>query len=388
VFLEALRRRNPAFVDAAIDLHRRGAIAPGAYVLDLDAVEHNAALIAEEARRHGVEVFAMTKQAGRSPAFMAAAMRGGIGAGVAVDMDCARALAGGGMPLGHVGHLVQVPRGQAAEAATMTPEHWTVYDDVKAAQAAAASSEAGRTQALLARIVAPGDTFYRNHEGGFPAADVDAVADRIDSLTGARFAGVTTFPAVLYDPAAGAVRPTPNMRTLERAAERLRDSGRTGIAVNAPGTTSATVVGMLAAAGATHVEPGNGLTGTCPQHARGDEPELPAVMYLTEISHHHGGEAYCYGGGFYLDPVFPDYRVRALVATEAGAGGRIVDAEIPPPSAIDYHAMLAQPGGELESGATVVFGFRPQAFFTRAAVVGIRGVASGQPSVETKSATT
>jgi hypothetical protein len=35
---------------------------------------------------------------------------GGIDAGVAVDMSGARALRDGGMRLGHVGHLVQVPR--------------------------------------------------------------------------------------------------------------------------------------------------------------------------------------------------------------------------------------------------------------------------------------
>jgi hypothetical protein len=87
--------------------------------------------------------------------------------------------------------------------------------------------------------------------------------------------------------------------------------------------------------------------------------------------------------------VFPEYQVRALVAASPDSGAaQVVDAEIPPPSAIDYHAMLDQPDGELPSGATVVFGFRPQVFFTRAAVVGIRGVASGQPSVETNSPTT
>ena len=211
MFLDALLRRNPAFVSAAISLQQQGAIPAAAYVLDLDAVERNARLIAREADRLGLEVFAMTKQAGRHPAFIAAVRRGGIEAGVAVDMDCVRALRDSRMRMGHVGHLVQVPRHDAAEAAATAPDNWTVFDETKAAEAAAASRAAGREQALLARLVADGDTFYTGHEGGFGADDVLAVADALDRLEGARFAGITTFPALLYDHDRRAAAPTPNL---------------------------------------------------------------------------------------------------------------------------------------------------------------------------------
>ena len=86
MFLTALRTRNPAFVEAVVSLHQAGELPAPAYVIDLDAVEENARLIAAEAARLGLEVFAMTKQMGRSPAFIAAVRRGGIDAGVAVDM--------------------------------------------------------------------------------------------------------------------------------------------------------------------------------------------------------------------------------------------------------------------------------------------------------------
>ena len=69
------------------------------------------------------------------------------------------------------------------------------------------------------------------------------------------------------------------------------------IEVNAPGTTSSVVLDALAEAGATQCEPGNGLHGTTPLHAMEDLPELPASLYLTEVSHQHGGKAYCFGGG-------------------------------------------------------------------------------------------
>jgi predicted amino acid racemase len=386
MFLAALRSRNPAFVEAVVALHQAGRLPAPAYVIDLDAVEENARLIAAEAARLGLDVFAMTKQMGRSPAFIAAVRRGGIEAAVAVDMDCARAVVRAGMPVAHVGHLVQVPRHEAGEAAAMEPANWTVFEHAKAAEAAAAARLLGREQALLARITEPGDTFYPGHEGGFPAAEVVRVADGLDALPGAHFAGVTTFPALLYDGSTGAVRPTPNLTTIERAAERLRSAGRTGLRVNAPGTTSASVLPRLANAGATQVEPGHGLTGTCPQHVSQSEPESPAALYLTEISHHHAGRAYCYGGGLYIDPVFPPYPVRALVSSGLDAGDAIeVAAEIPPAGAIDYHGMLDQPDGELPIGASVVFGFRIQAFFARCPVVGVRGVRSGRPHATTGS---
>jgi predicted amino acid racemase len=383
VFLDVLIRRNPAFLEAAIALHQSGELPANAYALDLDAVRANAEVTRREADHHGLEVLAMTKQVGRAPGFVDALLAAGIDAAVAVDMADARALAASAMALGHLGHLVQVPAAEALTAAALEPRNWTVFSEDKAAEAAGASRAAGRVQDLLARVHAPGDRFYSGHEGGFPAQDVVAVAERLDRLDGARFAGVTTFPALLFDPSAGEVRPTPNLRTLEGAAQRLRDAGVREPRVNAPGTTSTALLGLLAAHGATQVEPGHGLTGTTPLHRFRDLPELPALCYVTEVSHVHAGRAYAFGGGLYVDPVFDDYRVQALVADRPGLGdARRLDASIPPPAAIDYYAQL-DPGDATapRTGATVVFGFRAQAFVTRAYVAGISGVAAGTPAV-------
>jgi predicted amino acid racemase len=383
VFLDVLRRRNPAFLEAVVALHQAHRLPANAYALDLDAVRANAEVMRREADRHGLDVFAMTKQVGRAPGFFAALRAGGIDAGVAVDMADARPMVAAGMTLGHLGHLVQVPRAEAEAAAALQPRNWTVFSDDKAAEAAAASRAAGRTQDLLARIHAVGDRFYSGHEGGFPAEDVVAVAERIERLDGARFAGITTFPALLFDAAAGDVRPTPNLATLERAAERLRAAGLGAPRVNAPGTTSSALFGLLAGHGATQVEPGHGLTGTTPLHRLRDLAELPAICYVTEVSHRHAGRAFAFGGGLYIDPVFGDYQVRALLADRPGLeDARTVDASIPPPAAIDYYAQLDVDGGPApRTGATVVFGFRPQAFVTRAYVVGIAGVSTGRPDV-------
>ncbi len=386
MFLDVLRRRNPQFIEAAMQLHQDGKIPANAYVLDLDAVEENARIFASEASRRGMKTFAMTKQVGRNSGFCRAVKRGGIDRAVAVDMACAIACHRAGLKTGHLGHLVQVPRHEAATAArALRPHYWTVFSDEKAAEAAAASAGAGHVQDLLARIQTGDDIFYRGHEGGFAAEDVAAVADGLDALAGGRFAGITTFPALLFDNDANTVKPTPNLSTLSRAAETLAACGRRDIEINAPGTTSSIVLDALADAGATQCEPGNGLHGTTPLHAREDLPERPAVLYLSEVSHLHGGRAYCFGGGLYIDPVFPDYDVRAIVGSEpTTSDAALASVEIPPPSAIDYYGMIDCAGSVTpKAGDTVIFGFRGQAFVTRAYTAGVSGIGKGAPKVET-----
>ena len=384
MFLDLIRRRNPALVEQSIALHQAGRVPANAYVVDLDAVEANAAIIAGVAAKLGLKAFAMTKQMGRNASFCQAVVKGGVGSAVAVDMECARATHRAGMGLGHIGHLVQIPRHEADAAASMRPDYWTVFNLEKATEAGAAAAKAGRRQAILARIVAEGDTFYRGHEGGFAAADIVAVAEAIDRLPGARFAGVTSFPTQLFDHASGKVKPTPNLATLARAAEALAKAGRGKVELNAPGTTSAEILPMLAEAGATQIEPGHGLTGTTPLHAVADLPEAPAVVYLSEVSHLSGSEAFCFGGGLYIDPVFPDYPLKAIVSREpTSAASRLAPVEIPSPASIDYYGMIDARGPvRPRVGDSVVFGFRPQAFVTRAYVVGVSGLSRGAPNVE------
>jgi predicted amino acid racemase len=381
MFLDPLRRRNPEFLRAAAALHAAGAVPANSYVLDLDAITANARVMHDAAAPLGLTVFAMTKQVGRNPEFCAAVRAGGIDSAVAVDMACARAVTAAGLRLGHVGHLVQVPGHEADEAAALRPAFWTVFSQDKADEAAAAAARSGRVQDVLLRIHAPGDTFYLGHQGGYPADEVLIAADYVDELPGARCAGITTFPALLFAADERAVEPTHNLGTLQRATGVLRASGRP-VQVNAPGTTSSVTFATLAEAGATQVEPGHGLTGTTPLHAtRDDLPEVPAAAYVTEVSHEYGGRAYCFGGGMYIDPVFPDYQVRALVAPGGDFDAAfLADAELPPPSMIDYYGMLTPPDGRsIRTGDTVVFGFRIQAFVTRAAIVPIAGVRNGRP---------
>ena len=384
MFLDVIQRRNPRLIEAAIALHQRGELPANAYVIDLDAVEDNARAISTAADSLGLTVMAMTKQMGRNESFCRAVMRGGIKRSVAVDLECALATKRAGMELGHIGHLVQIPRREADSAARLSPSWWTVFNSEKAVEAAAASERLGREQPFLARVRGEHDQFYRGHEGGFPASDVVAVAAALDKIPGGRFAGITTFPALLFDAANRTVKPTPNLETLRQAAETLARSGHREIEINAPGTTSSVTLEALAEAGATQVEPGHGLTGTTPLHVSEDLPEAPAVVYLTEVSHLSGGEAFCFGGGLYIDPVFPNYPVKAIVAREPTTDAAALHAvEIPPPEAIDYYGMIDAAGATKPApGDSVIFGFRPQAFVTRAFVAGVSGLSTRKPVVE------
>lgn len=376
MFLDVLRRRNAPFLDAVATLHQAGELPAGTFAIDLEAVRANAASIAAEGERLGLSVFAMTKQFGRNPDVCRAVVAGGIPASVAVDLSCAIATHAAGMRVGHVGHLVQIPAHETATAASLSPEYWTVFNDDKARSAAGAAAALGREQPLLARIRDADDTFYPGHEGGYAADDVVAVAKRLDALPGGSFAGITTFPALLFDQATRSVKPTPNLQTLERAAAALRAAGRQ-VEVNGPGTTSTVILAALADAGVTQVEPGHALTGTTPLHAIEDLPERPAMCFVTEVSHTYQGRAYCLGGGLYVDPVFPPYQARAWVVGKSGSR-QLVDATFPDPSAIDYYGQL---DADLPVATTVIFGFRAQAFVTRALTAGIAGVGSGTPTV-------
>ncbi|MBY6059959.1 alanine racemase [Microbacterium esteraromaticum] len=385
MFLSILQRRNAPLLQAAAQFHRRGEIPANTFVIDLDAVERNARTIAAEASRLGLRSFAMTKQIGRNPDASRAIHRGGITEAVGVDLECAVAAATGGLATGHLGHLVQIPRHRAAEAAALHPRYWTVFSEQKAREAGAAALAQGRVQDVLLRVVAPGDRFYTGHEGGFTADRIVEHARVVDALPGVRVAGVTTFPATLVDGESGEAQTTPNLQTLTAAKRALQSAGFDDVQMNAPGTTSTVTLERLAEAGATQVEPGHGLTGTTPLHARIDLPEDPAIAYVTEVSHVWDDRAYVFGGGLYVDPVHGIPATSALIVRDGDDPATVTarPVEMPAPEAIDYYARIPLDGrADAAEGDTVVFGFRPQVFVSRGLTAGIRGLSTGTPRVE------
>jgi predicted amino acid racemase len=368
VFLDALTRRNPALIDAAVELHGRGEIPPGSFVVDADGVRDNARSLARAASDHGVNLYFMMKQLGRNPVLSERIARW-IPAAVAVDLDDAEALTAAGVRIGHVGHLVQPYESALKKVLAYRPEVVTVFGVEKARRLAAAAASIGREQPLLLRVVGPDDYFFPGQEGGIPLAEIERAYETIEGLDGVRVAGVTSFPAFALD--RNALRPTPNLDTLVEAADRLGGVEQ----INAPGHTSIAVLPDLAAAGATHGEPGHSLTGTTPLAAVRDIEEVPATCFLTEVSHLDGERLTVFGGGFYERG-----NCQSGLLIHDGHGSRL-DLHPLPKDSIDYYRHLHRDGARADVGDPAVFAFRFQVFTSRAKVATVAGVGSGQPEL-------
>lgn len=380
MYLKRLVERNLDLMAAAVELHQSGRIPPNTWVIDLDTIAENARILAAEARRLGLTTYVMSKQYARNPYVSFVAIANGLYKTVAVDMPGALQMRRYGIPVGHMGHLEQVPRHLVLDAVAMRPDVITVYNLDHARWIDAAAGDQGVVQDLLIRVYAPGDIFFQGQEGGFPEDTVPDAARAIRELRNVRLVGVTAFPCVRYNanPDEPPAEPTPNFHTILRAAQTLRDLGFEITQINAPGNTSAITMPILAELGATHVEPGHGLLGTTPNHAfRDDLPERPSYTYVSEISHHVGDMAYAYGGGLFQDIYQPGYQARALVgSTWEAARNNPVNYDHQIVQIIDYHAVL-EPGDRCTPGDTALFGFRTQMQMTRSYIAPIFGVSTG-----------
>jgi predicted amino acid racemase len=381
MYLHRLLERNPRLLETALELHQAGRIPPNTWVVDLDAVGHNARVLASTARRHGLTTYVMTKQHGRNPYVTGLALANGLDKTVAVDMQGALLLRRYGLPVGHLGHLNQVPRRHISDAVAMRPDVITVYSVERARWIDQAAGEHGVVQDLLIRVHAEGDLFFDGQEGGFAESDVPAVAQELAALQHVRLVGVTAFPCVVYDADPDAPHAlSPNADTVARCAATLRDLGVEVTQVNMPGNTSSLTMPMLAEHGATHVEPGHGLLGTTPSHAFLEGlPELPTYTYVSEVSHHVGDRAYAFGGGLFRDIYQQGARASALVgSTFPEARDNPVEYLDDIPQIIDYHAVLAD-GARCRVGDTALFGFRTQMQMTRSYIAPVSGLSRGEP---------
>jgi predicted amino acid racemase len=376
MFLRRLLERNPELALAAVRLHQAGRVQANTYLIDLDTVSANAGYIRSAAVTHGLSVYFMAKQYGRNPDTSAALVSAGLPKAVCVDLQCLHAHRRHGIPIGHVGHLVQAHRGTDAAVLAAEPEVVTLFSIDAARRLSQAARQLNRRQAVLLRVHAPGDTFYFGHGGGFPLAEVESVAGEVQRLGGLTVAGVTTFPCLLADAARRTVEPTHNLTTLIEAATRLRAAGYAISQVNAPGSTSAGTLARLAASGATHVEPGNAVHGTTPEHIFDSAaPELPAIVWVSEVSHLDGDDAYIFAAGYYVDRVLGAYQLRAAIGRDDSLVDRVLDVDTAPEGAIHYYciARSARQAG-VRVGDTVVFCFRPQTFVTRARTQAVAGL--------------
>jgi predicted amino acid racemase len=352
--------RNPELLEKAMELHAAGQVRPDTWVVDLDALLANAALILEEAHRHGIELYYMSKQYGRNPFISSKLQEIGYRGCVAVDFKEAAVLLNAGLRLGHVGHLVQIPRADVPKIVQAQPEIITVYSLRKAEEISKAALEEGRVQPIMLKMWDEEGPRYPGQEAGFNPVELKGLLQKLRKLEGVRVAGFTAFPCFLYDEEIEDFVPTANVDILSRArkqATRLPSP----LQVNMPSATCVRTLRDIASLGGTHAEPGHGLTGTTPLHAATDQPEIPAMVYVTEVSHHWGRSSMVYGGGFY----------RRGMLKEALVEGKRTMVYPPDPVAIDYHFEL---NGRFSPGSVVLMAFRAQIFVTRSDVALVQGI--------------
>lgn len=373
MFLDTVLHRNSTLLEAALAFHRQGDVRPDTYVLDLDTICENARMIKEQADAWHVGLYFMTKQLGRNPLVAEALLALGYPAAVAVDYKEAALLADHGIPLGNVGHLVQIPSGQVAEIVRQKPRIITVYSVEKACEISRAAVAVNRVQDIMLRVIGEGDVLYPGQYGGFLLDEIVAKAKAIAALPNLRVSGITSFPCFLFDEQAGALAPTVNADTLRRAKAMLTEAGIDVAEVNMPSATCVASIREIARLGGTHGEPGHGLLGTTPLHAVTEQPELPAVVYVSEISHELDGNSYCYGGGHYRR----SHMTAALVGNQPERLRRVA-VESPDTESIDYYLRL---NCRAAVGDTVLMAFRTQIFVTRSDVAVVEGIRAGTPRI-------
>lgn len=374
MFIKALQRQNPALIEAALRFWQQGRIAPDSWVIDVDQVLENGKLLLKTAQQYGISLYLMTKQIGRNPWLAEKLLALGYQGIVVVDYKEGRVMRRAGLPVSHQGHLVQIPSAQVAGAVEQGTEVITLFSLEKAREVSAAAEASGRTQAVMLKVYGESDFLYPGQESGFALAELENVVAHLQSLPGIELTGLTHFPCLLWDDEQEKILPTPNLRSLLAARDKLESLGVTVQQLNAPSATSCSSLPLLAEFGVTHAEPGHALTGTIPANQQGDQPERVAMLWLSEISHHFAGQSYCYGGGYYRR----GHAKHALVFTPASENAQLAQLNAVDDSSIDYYLPLE---GEFPIGSAAIFCFRTQIFVTRSDVVLVAGMQSGNPEI-------
>lgn len=374
MFIKALKHQNPALISAALRFWQQGEIAPDSWVIDVDQVLENGRRLADVACQYGISLYLMTKQFGRNPWLAEKLLALGYQGIVVVDYKENRVMRRAGLPVTHQGHLVQIPSAQVAAAVRQGTEVITVFTLEKAREVSAAAVEAGCIQSVMLKIYDKDDLLYPGQEGGVALKELEDTVEVIRQLPGIRLAGLTHFPCLLWDEELARTCPTPNLQTLLTARRRLESQGIPIFQLNAPSATSCTSLPLLAEYGVTHAEPGHALTGTFPANQQGEQPERIAMLWLSEVSHHFGGQSYCYGGGYYRR----GHAKHALVFSPGSDTANEAMLSAVDNSSIDYYLPL---DGEFPVGSAAIFCFRTQIFVTRSDVVLVSGIQRGAPKI-------
>ena len=373
MFLEKLIERNPKLIECAFKLHQEGKLLPDTYVLDLDSILYNAREMKKEADRCGIDLYFMLKQIGRNPIIGKELMKLGFRGAVAVDYKEALCYIDNGIHLSNVGHLVQIPKAAMDKIVASKPDYVTVYSYEKILEIDEAAGRCNTIQKLLIRISDSDSQLYSGQIGGFHSDELKELFGRIDELENVRVGGLTVFPALLYSEAENRILPTANIKAMERARKIAEEHGYQDLNINLPSATCTASIPLISELHGISGEPGHGLTGTTPLHKHSEQIEVPAYVYVSEVSHGFDGKSYCYGGGHYRR----GHMENALIGKDLN-NAILTKVVAPDDDSIDYHFEIEDlfPVGEC-----VLMAFRTQIFTVRSQVAVVSGIQSGNPEL-------
>ena len=373
MFLKKVMDRNQKLIECAFDLHEKGLLLPDTYILDLDTILENAKAMKKEADLYGIDLYFMLKQIGRNPLIALKLVEIGFKGAVTVDFKEALVMIENGIHISNVGHLVQIPKAAMKKILSSKADYVTVYSREIIKEINDCAEELGIVQKVLIRISDEDSSLYSGQEGGFKSSELEDLYQFIGSLNNVELGGFTVFPALLYNEKEGKIAPTDNIKALNRGIEFAKEKSIENLNINVPSATCCASIPLIAELGGTSGEPGHGLTGTTPLHKHTDQPERPAYVYVSEISHNFEGRAFCYGGGHYRRSHMEDVLV----------GKNINDAKLvkvvpPTEESIDYHYEIKE---ECEVGDCAIMAYRTQIFTTRSHVAVVSGIQNNNPQI-------
>ncbi|WP_156300101.1 alanine racemase [Streptobacillus canis] len=367
MFLDRLLKENKKFVDAVLNEYSKGNILPDTYFIDMDTLLENAKKILNEAKKHNIKLYYMLKQIGRNPYIAKRLEEIGYSGAVCVDFKEIEVMMDNGLKLGNVGHLVQIPKHFLEKVISYGCDIITVYSIEMIEEISKISKRLGKVQDVMIRVIEKDSNIYPGQEAGFSLDSIKKILPKIKELEGVKLSGLTSFPCFLYSNATKKIEVTNNLFSVLEVKKNLEKEGIEISHLNLPSVTTVENMELIAKYGGTHAEPGHALTGTAPFNKEYGQ-EIPAYLYISEISHNFGEKSYFYGGGYY-----PRGNMQ-----HAYIDNKIVNVEKFCSDNIDYYLSMQ---GKYKVFTPILLCFRTQIFITRSDVVILEGIKTGNIKV-------
>lgn len=362
LFLKRLLDTNKAFVDASLDLYKKGLILPDSYCIDVDMFLENAKNILNEAKKYNINLFYMLKQVGRNPYLAKKLEDLGYKGAVCVDFKEVEVMMKNNLKLCNIGHLVQIPKNMLSRVIEYGVEIITVYSYDMIKEISNIALSLNKTQDIMLRILDENSEIYPGQEAGFSVNEVKELIPKLKDLKGVKLNGITSFPCFLYSPDEKCIKETNNLFSVLEVNEFLKNQNLYVKHINLPSVSTVENIKKIYSYGGTDAEPGHALTGTTPLNIDSGV-EIPAYLYISEISHVFKNNSYFYGGGYYPR----GHMKHGYIDNE------IVNVNNFNATNIDYYLSLE---GKYNIFDPIILCFRTQMFVTRSDIVLIEGIHS------------